>query len=609
MAKRTDQPNRFVPALIIGGVSGWVYSQSGPLMIGDQLQTIPAIAGGMAAIAGIAVISDTAKALGGLFQNTAERQVKGLHGTAGFIKHRWQIWREHKWFGWHPYWGTLNGKPLFFDYESVALTIGPPGYNKSTAVGSPNILCIRESKIIPSFKGTEYATLAKPLRDRGENVILIDLGNLFPNEKSHYYNPTSQIVDNLHVSGGLLLIVDDASSLALRLIPERMETGDENKYFRDGPRDLLLICLLIIAIVSEYRGTLAEALSMLSDRKVLLKNCLWVAGRLERASASGEKTFSEFPLERAEWAQNHTKEELQNLKTFMANLAGEIADHLIDPDPKGIGSFLTAATQSLRRYNITTHINKVTSKNTFRPSDLKKEGQVTTVIITADASRYESQKEAHGLMMSLMLQELQRSPNKHVPVTFIADEATNYEIPELRDGFLSWSRGFGIKVHIIIQFTSEFRRVYGDEAFKALLNAAEIIQFLPGQSEPEVLKLIEDMLGQMSVMSESKNSEGWFSSVNSRSFSEMGRPQMTMDEIRRSTKTILFVRQLMPILTELPQIFAIEPFRKQIEPDPFHGGKRYLQRVKLRLNGRDGPFPWRLLRRAFSNKHKGGVES
>ena len=269
-------------------------------------------------------------------------------------------------------------------------------------------------------------------------------------------------MDNLHASGGLLHIVDDASSLALRLIPERMETSDENKYFRDGPRDLLLICLLIIAIVSEYRGTLADAPSMLSDRKVLLKNCLWVAGRLPVKGENG--ILQEFPLERAEWAQNHSSMELQNLKAFMANLAGEIADHLIDPDPKGIGSFLTAATQSLRRYNITTHINKVTSKNTFRPSDLKKEGQVTTVFTSADASRYESQKEAHGLMMSLMLQELQRSPNKHVPVTFIADEATNYEIPELRNGFLSWGVGFGIKVHIIIQFISEFRRVYGDDA-------------------------------------------------------------------------------------------------------------------------------------------------
>ena len=155
MAKRTDQLNRFVPILIIGGVSGWVYSQSGPVMIGDQIQTIPAFAGGMATIAGIAVISDTAKALGGLFQNAAERRVKGLHGTAGFIKHRWHIWREHKWFGWYPYWGTLNGKPLFFYYESVALTIGPPRSKKSTAVGSPNIMCIRESKLVPSFKGSD----------------------------------------------------------------------------------------------------------------------------------------------------------------------------------------------------------------------------------------------------------------------------------------------------------------------------------------------------------------------------------------------------------------------------------------------------------------------
>lgn len=225
-----------------------------------------------------------------------------------------------------------------------------------------------------------------------------------------------------------------------------------------------------------------------------------------------------------------------------------------------------------------------------------------------DPTRDKAQREALSLLNNCALRELKRSPNKHVPVTVLADEATNYYLAALgNDGFLSWARGYGIKVHVIFQFISEYRRVYGEEALKTLLNAAEIIQFLPGQSEPEVLGLIEEMLGTESVIAESSNSNGFFSGVNSKSYSEIGKPLMTKAQIRQCEQVITFVRQLKPMLTSLPQVFAISPFRKQIDPDPHHGGKRYLQRVKLRLAGRGGPLVWRLLKWVFFSNQKPGA--
>lgn len=601
MVRKPESQGRLIPSLLIGGTAYWVYSQTGPALTGDMINTVPAFAAGVMAIAGIAALSDIAQALGGVLENTAAQQPKGHHGTAGWVKHRWQVWREHKWFGWHPYWGTLNGKPLFFDYESVAVSIGPPGSSKSTAVLSPMALCLArkgESLLIPDFKGSLSATLAKPMRKLGANVITVDLGNVFGGKAdTAFYNVTSIIVDNLHVEGGLMVITDDAAEIALQLLPEKEEASGENLYFRIGARDLLEFCMLVTAVVYGEKGTLADTLEMLSNKDRLKKNALWVAGRLLVKTEDGKEIYADFPIEQTDWAKKHPEEHIRNFKQHLANLGNSIADMLTGQDTKGIGSFISTALQALRGFNITTHANKITSKNSFRFSQMKDE--LTTGFITVDASRINAQKDALGLLQFCALTELKRHPKKHVPVTLLADEVTNYQINDLAS-LSSWGRGYGIKLHLLYQFNSEFSRVYGDNALKTILSAAEIIQFLPGQSEPETLKLIEDMLGTRSVVTQNRNSDGVFGKTNARSYSEIGRPLMTMDEIRRCKQTILFVRQLKPMLVDLPQVFAIAPFRKEIDPDPFHGGKRYLQRVKLRLNGRGGPALWRALTWIFN---------
>jgi len=62
---------------------------------------------------------------------------------------------------------------------------------------------------------------------------------------------------------------------------------------------------------------------------------------------------------------------------------------------------------------------------------------------------------------------------------------------------------------------------------------------------------------------------------------------MTADEIRRTKKTILILRDNYPIQTTLPPVSAIAPFRRQCGINPFHG-KPFRQRVQLRLRRR-GP--------------------
>lgn len=74
--------------------------------------------------------------------------------------------------------------------------------------------------------------------------------------------------------------------------------------------------------------------------------------------------------------------------------------------------------------------------------------------------------------------------------------------------------------------------------------------------------------------------------VDGTNYQEDGRPLMTADEIRRTDKTILIIRNNRPLLVDLPPIAAITPFRRQIAINPFHG-KRFLMPVKLRIRRRE----------------------
>ena len=222
---------------------------------------------------------------------------------------------------------------------------------------------------------------------------------------------------------------------------------------------------------------------------------------------------------------------------YVRKLGIKVSNLLEATDSKTAESFLTGAQQAVEQFNITTRIHKNSSKTTFRFGDLKDPNKIVTVFILADASRLEAQKQALGLTQSCLFTELKRHPNHSVPVYIIADEATNFKIRNIDDLF-TWCRGFGIRIAVIFQSISAFRKSYGPEAVATLLNETEIKLFLKGQKDPETLDLLErSFLGQQSYVA-----VGQSGSVNSPDYRipgfdyrEDGKPLMTIDQICRSS--------------------------------------------------------------------------
>jgi type IV secretion system protein VirD4 len=236
-------------------------------------------------------------------------------------------------------------------------------------------------------------------------------------------------------------------------------------------------------------------------------------------------------------------------------------------------------------------VHQKTQKSSFRFSELKEGKKPTTVFIMLDANKANAQAPVLGLIQWAMLYEVKNHPSKSRPVYLLIDECTNVQISRL-GSLMTWARGCGLRLHFIFQTFHAFKEAHGENALQILLSEAEIVQILSGQRNPETLKILETMLADRSVMTSSHNNQlDQGVGINSTSYSEQGRALMTADEIKRTNKTILFIRNNKPILVDLPSIAEIAPWRNQISINPFHG-KPFKKPVKLRLGNRNGVSGW-----------------
>ncbi|MEM6913433.1 MAG: type IV secretory system conjugative DNA transfer family protein [Pseudomonadota bacterium] len=609
MKQRDQEQPSPLSQLIIAAGSTYALTQLGPLIVADGTVNLP-FALALAVLIGTAVplSGATARKVSGWLDRWAAKIPGKAYGDAAWITRLRQYHKDVKRRGWAPYWGVLkDGKPVFAAYQSLALTVGPPGSSKSVSVVEPNALSILTSKIITDFKGSLSVKLFRTLRKRGEKVTILNLGGVFRDllGASDHYNPLDLVADAFEAPGLLGDAIEDAIEMAFQLIPEKENANSDNEFFRDGARTFIAFGILINVRVEGRRAHLGMVLSMISDRSSLLRHAEWVAGRLVENAPEGGKTSEPrtiaFPIEDSPWIHLHDTEDILTFKEVLAGLARDVCDIIQDKETTFAESFSRGAVLALGPFKSTARASKVTRRSTFRFADLRE--RVGTVFLVADASRMESSKAVLGLIQWCALTELIRCPDHNRPVTLLADEATNFPVHNLPK-LISWARGYGIRIHIIIQFLSAFKTVYGANGLDALLNASEIIQFLPGQTEKDTLSLIQSMLGERTIVTQSKSAGHGASDegIHQTSYSETGRPLMTLDQIRREQKTFFFLRQHKPALVTMPPSSAIAPFRDQLAGDPFHGGKPWKKRVRLRLEGRDGPWPTRLLVRSLRRR-------
>jgi len=576
---KKEEPDLLMTATLTG-LCFWGAFQWGPVMLAGRLQTIPAILLGLGALGSVSVLSGLLTRLAGLIDWFDARRPTGRSGQA-----RWATKREVK-AELHkrqqgPFWGLLAGTrlPLFIDFASNALCIAPSGSGKGIYTVVTSISAIRSSsKVVADFKGELVCITKRALERRGERVRVLDFSGKWADliGPSDCYNPIDMIVDDLYRPGGLRDIADDLRELTGQLRPEPGTGESDNSYFREGARRAMAEAILIEAMVEEYQASLSGAALLVEDRNMLERHLRWIIG----IDLEGKPLpDGPMPIEEASWAKNHRAEDLEEFIELVRARASNLLVLMTNPESRTFDSFISDAQQALAPF-ASGRLAPVMRRSTFSMSELKDKERVTTLFVVADPSRPKTSESFVALIQWCALTALKRHPNLDVPVYFIMDEATNARIHGL-ESLLTWGRGFGIRLLIVIQSLSAFARVYGESAAKTLLSECEIKQLLPGQREPETLELIKKLLGEASVMSD-QVSQDTLASPARDSVNEAARPLMTEDEIRRTSHALLFIRRQPCALTEPVSYAEIHPWRKQADINPYHR-KPYLKRTRLKL--------------------------
>ncbi len=469
----------------------------------------------------------------------AAKQARALVPSTAKGTARWAGWKDLKsaYCGGAPFWGLLDGKPVRIDYEAAALTVAPAGAGKTSRIVIPQLASIKTSIVVPDLKG-ELVAVAAPLRRRlGQKVYALNPSRLFIDQAGEpaRYNPLVILDDDWRFSR--VDMIADARSIALQLCPEPAKAS-ENKFFRSGSRKIIAFGCLVEVIDKGADATLAGVYQLIADPN-RFREAVYAASVSD--ALGGE----------------------------IAAMAADFIQKLENGDPRQWGSFLEGALQALEVFSPSGRIAESVSACDFRFKDLKEEK--ASVFIVSDPTRLDVYAPWTGLMMWCAITELVRCRTQK-QVTLLCDEATNFFIDQL-PSHLTRLRGFGVRIHVIIQELEDFARVYGREGLEILLSQTEIQQYFASRSQ-RTLSLLSERLGKATQKTSSYDLGHGASAGARRSVGEDGVPLLTPDEVRQLGGALLFAGSKAPAVLETVPYWECWPMAWFAGVNPYHGRKR-----------------------------------
>lgn len=278
------KPYRWVKSALLGAVALYAGQYFGPFVLWNDMTALEGVAVLFIADAAFSLASDILWWLGNQLEKKAAETPTGKKGEAAFVEDLSELKIDREKSGIDVYCGAVLGDPAIVRLESNMTVMSPNGGGKTTGIIIPNIWFIKASKIVLDFKGELSAIMAKPLRQRGERVIIFDLGaddDDDGQETLASYNLLCLICDCYTRRSGLKDVTDDVFAFVKQLLPDPSTGGDVNDYFRDGSRDLIRFCIQACILIHGTNATLGHVASMLNDRDALMNHALWASGKLK----------------------------------------------------------------------------------------------------------------------------------------------------------------------------------------------------------------------------------------------------------------------------------------------------------------------------------------
>ncbi len=523
----------------------------------------------------------------------------GLKATGGFAE-----WRDIKQsiisYGSSPYLGTFagpdkkgKGHALFCKFETSMLVWGSSGSGKTASVLIPCALSITDSKLILDFKSTLIVMLMKALIKQGQIVCAINIGaknkDLIDPSVFVKYNILTHIIDSFQRQNGILDVESDVEDLVKAILPESEFSGENSdKFWLNGSRSLVETAILHIILVYGEDANLAKVHSLIESNDIFLKDMLWACGRLK--DASGE-CLPKMDIESSPWVKNHDPAFVKSFIQSYRARAQETADILGMSDTKSnmTQSFLKTARDGMKPFSPNSVAYDALSDSTFRFADMKDGKKPMTVFIMIDSSKSSQQGRIASVLQHCCLIELKRAQSTTRPVYIFGEELTNNPIHNLPQ-LMTFGRENHILFILFLQSLGELKRIYKDQGVSTILSESQIKVFLPGIRDPDVLTMIEKMVGNKPYVATGHSTPYYGYKMNAQSHNEDARPVLTADEIRRSPFGISFIGHHKPVLTDFPSYAEIHPYRHHVAGNPMKGGKKWLLPVRLIIKSRKPSF-------------------
>ena len=544
MSSRSEITNPFA-LLILGCLYSWATWETLDLLRSD-LFIVPALFALCAVLAFIKAIFYSLILIVRLILRRRAMKPSDRSGSAA-----WASLRDIEKIGLFKQEGFLAGiyenDPIFVDIESSGLVLSPAGGGKTVTFVIPALCHNPTSMFVPDLKGTLACMTAELRRKRYKHEILcVNPGGLYQNilGAGARYNPLQILIDDWSNPESHAQLMSDAQAIAKQLCQDPAQQG-ENQYFRNGSRKFLVFAF-VHQVTANNHATLADALCLLSDKEALLK-----ALQIIQYSA--------------------------HLNGDLARLAKDLLAKFDSGDQKQIESFREGAVQALEVFSPSGKLAECTSTCDFRFADLKKKKM--TIYLLADPTRMSVYAPWLGLLSWCALTELIRFQNNNF-VCFLCDEITNFKINNL-PSLLTLAREFRIKLWLIVQELEQWVHVYGRESLETLLSQTEV-KIIMGVRSYKTCQLVSDMLGEATIKAHSHNIGRSLFDAPTRSIQDAPRRLMTTDEVRRTSDTILFVRNHRPIRLSKIGYHEIKPWSKWVGINPLFN-KPFKGKTKLYL--------------------------
>ena len=339
--------------------------------------------------------------------------------------------------------------------------------------------------------------------------------------------------------------------MVLQLYPEPPEEG-QNRFFRDGARRLIAaVTVAVVEVCEPEDRTLAAVYKALSDES-LLHDILSKAARSTRLN--GE----------------------------VAAMAEDIHQMAFGEDgaARTYEQFRIGALNVLEAFGPGGYLARITGETTFSFADLKT-GKITCYLII-DHNNKDTLGRWSGLMQWQAAYQMVQARNSR-PVHMILDEFCNAPLHGL-PGILTLLRSYGVKCTMATQDLADVTRVYGKHALETVLSETDIKQFLGGVRSQTTLEFVSKYMGEYTELAPSFSLDD---GMVRESIGRTNRALRTADELRRipPDAQVVFCRTLKPVLCRKVEVFAVEPWRRQIGVNSMYGGSRYLKPVEVVVAG------------------------